>query len=331
MIDFIQQHILLVLSIIGLVLGFLASISEFVAKRKPVLFVVVITILSLVVAVAYQVYDFNQKQEEARQQAVEKQFEKTMQQTRDDIIKQIDLNVSATKITVETIAQRLESTELSDVATRMVTVMTSGAGDFEETIAFAKGSAEMWFIYADWLQSLDSTEVAPSLSITFNAHHHYNAGLLLAYLLTSKATQADLQEIVTDGSQWKSFNAEQLYLVNLNQDSAQVQWILFYDKSTQNLVGFADAQTFVRELMAYHRLGKHKEIEDILNHSSDIHIAELQMKFSSIQTSVFMTETPSKLVAQMINRQLAVSVAAAGPKPYVVHLERMIKLAASPE
>jgi len=331
MIDFIQQHTLLVLSIIGLVLSFLASISEFVAKRKPVLFVVVIAILTLVVAVAYQVYDFNQKQEEARQQAAEKQFEKTMQQARDDIIKKIDTNVSATKITVETIAQRLESTELSDVATRMVTVMTSGASDFEETIAFAKGSAEMWFVYAGWLESIDGNEVAPSLSITFNAHHHYNAGLLLAYLLTSKATQADLQEIVTDGSQWKSFNAEQFYLVNLNQNSAQVQWLLFYDQSAQNLVGFADAQSFIRELIAYHRLGKHKEIEDILNHPGETPIAALQKKFSSIQTAVFKTETPSNLVAEMINQQLAVSVAAAGPKPYVVHLERMIKLAASSE
>jgi hypothetical protein len=331
MIDFIQQHTLLVLSIIGLVLGFLASISEFVAKRKPVLFVVVIAILTLVVAVAYQIYDFNQKQEEARQQAAEKQLEQTMQQTRDDIIKKIDLNVSATKITIETIAQRLKSTELNDVATRMVTVMTSGAGDFEETMAFAKGSAEMWFIYADWLESLGGKEVAPSLSITFNAHHHYNAGLLLAYLLTSTATRADLEAVVTHGSQWKSFNAEQLYLVNLNQASAQLQWVLFYDQSAQNLVGFADAQDFIRELMTYHSLGKHEEIEDILNHPSEMPIAALQNKFSSIQTAVFKTESPSNLVGAMINQQLAVSVAAAGPRPYVVHLERMIKLAASPE
>lgn len=330
MIDFIQQHTLLVLSIIGLVLGFLASISEFVAKRKPVLFAVVVAVLTLVVAVAYQVYDFNQKQEEARQQAAEKQLEKTMQQTRDEIINKIDLNVSATKITVETIAQRLESTELSDVAIRMVTVMTSDAGDFDEITAFAKGSDQMWFIYADWLESLSGKEVAPSLSITFNAHHHYNAGLLLAYLLTSKTTRADLEAVVTDGNQWKTFNAEQFYLVNLNQDSAQVQWVLFYDQSAQNLVGFADAQAFIRELMAYHRLGKHEEIEAILNHPSEMPIASLQQKFSSIQTAVFKTSTPSSLVQEMINRQFAVSVAAAGPRPYVVHLERMIQLAASP-
>ena len=330
MIEFIQQHTLLILSIVGLVLGFLASISEFVARRKPVLFVVVIAVLSLVVAVAYQVYDFNQQQEDARRQAVEEQLARTMQEARDDIIKQIDLNVSATKITVETIAQRLESAELGDVATRMVTVTTGGGGHFEEAMAFAKGSPDMWFIYADWLESLDDMQVAPSLSVTFNAHHQYNAGLLLAYLLTSEATRAVLEAIVSNGSTWQSFNAEQLYLANLAQPATQAQWVLFYDQSEQNLVGFADAHAFVRELMVYHRLGRQHEIEAVLNEPGELPIVALKQKFASIQTAVFETDKPTNLVQAMINRQLAVSVAAAGPKPYVVHLERMIKLAAGP-
>lgn len=329
MIEFIQENILLVLSIIGLVLGFLASISEFVAKHKPVRFLAVITVLGLVVAVAYQIYDFNQEQENAQQIAVEKQFERTMQQARDDIIAKIDLNVSATKITVETIAERLKTTDLSDVATEMVTVLTSGGAHFEETAAFAKGSPEMWFVFADWLESMSSMEEAPSLSITFNAHHHYDAGLLLAYLLTTQATAEYLEEVVSNHSKWKTFSAEQPYLVNLNVSSGQVLWVLFYDHSNQNLIGFAEAQAFTRELMVYHRLGKHKEIEDILNKQHEKPIAALQEKFSSIQTAVFKTRIPSDLVQAMIKQQLAVSVAAAGPKPYVVRLERMIQLAAS--
>ena len=328
MIGFIQENILLVLSIIGLVLGFLASISEFVTKHKPVRLLVVVAVLGFVVAVSYQIYDFNLKQQEARQKAAEKQFEKTMQQARDAIIEKIDLNVSATKITVESIAARLETTELSDVATEMVTVLTTGGAHFEETAAFAKGSPDMWFIYADWLESLGNIKVAPSLSITFNAGHHYDAGLLLAYLLTSQATRGSLEAVVSNHGQWKTFNAEQPFLFNLNQATAQVDWILFYDKSEQHLIAFADAQAFIRELMVYHRLGKHQEIEDVLNQQQQQPITALQQKFSSIQTAVFKTGTPSELVQSMIEQQLAVSVAAAGPRPYIVHLERMIQLAA---
>ncbi len=329
MLGFLEENLLLVLSIIGLVLGFLASISEFVTRRKPVRFLLIVAILGFVISVTYQIYAYNLKQEEARQQAAKEQLERSLQLARDDIIKEINLNVRSTKLTVETIAEHLETTKLNEVAREMVTIRQTGSLRFEETMAFAKGSPDMWFRYADWLQGMNEKTEAPSLSITFNAGHYYDAGLLLAYLLTSQTTRSYLEKVVTNRGKWKTFNADQPYLINLKQTAGQVQWILFYDRSNQNLIGFADAQNFISELMAYHHLGKHKDIEDLLNKQHANPVMALQERFSSIQTAVFRTRSPAKLVQAMIEEQLALAVAAAGPRPYVVHLEKMIRLAAS--
>lgn len=315
--EFIKANLMLVLSIIGLVLGFLVSVTEFVTKRKPVRFLFVIAILGLVVAVTYQIHDYNQKQ-----------IEVAAQKARDGIIDEININVQETKTIVSSIAERLETTRLSEVATALITIRTSGEARFEEAMAFAKGSPKMWHRYAEWLINFNGNGVAPSLSVTFNARHHYKPGLLLAYLLTSKNTRNDVGAVMDDRSKWDSFDPVPLYLKNFEQDTKKIRWVLFYDGSERNLVGFADAEAFTRELIVYHRLGKHKEVEKLLNQPSEPPILALQKSFPSVQTAIFATKNPSDLVQAMIQQQLALSVAAAGPNPYIVRLERMIQLAA---
>ena len=328
MLSFVRDNLLLVLTIMGAVLSFLASFTGLVTKRRPVLFLSVLAVLGFVVGIAYQLSAFNQKQEAARQAAADKQIAEAAQRARDGVIEAINLNVRETRVTVESIAARLNAMPLREAALRMVSIQSSGNAHFEETAAFAKGSPDLWERYADWLAGATKPGTAPCLTLTLNAGHYYDAGLLLAYLLTSNASRAALLPVVHSYTAWHDFAAEGLYLKTFAPGSRHVRWVLFYDKSPQHLIGYADAQAFSGELMVYHRLGQHEKIMQLLNHSGADPAAALKATFPSVQTAVFNTARPAELVRVMIEQQLAVAVTTAEQQPYVARLERMIQLAA---
>lgn len=320
MMDFVRQHLLLLLSIAGLVLSFLASVTEASARRPSARFTAVALTLALVVAVVYQISAFNR-------QTAERQIEQAAQRARDGIIEQINLTVRETSVTVSAIAAQLSATPLGQVATALVTVRTSHAAGFEETLAFAKGSPAMWRHYADWLESLDGSGQAPSLSLTLNANHHYDPGLLLAYLLTGPATRSRLESVIGHPDRWHDFDAESLFASNLGAPAGPVQWVLFYDGALNRLAGFAEATAFTSELMVFLRLGEHSAIEQLLNRSGDDVMAALAQRFPAVGSAVFDTSRPSVLVEKMIARQIPLAVSAAGPLPHIVRLERMIQSA----
>jgi hypothetical protein len=196
------------------------------------------------------------------------------------------------------------------------------------TNELSKWAVQHWPVYADWLSTTQGEDVAASLSLTLSAHHQYDAGLLLAYLLTSEATREELEGIVPDYQAWHSFVAEPLYLTNFSSGVGRIRWVLFYDKTEQGLIGFANAQVFAQELMVYHRLGLHEQVDSMLNQPNSDKLAALKQMFPSIKTAIFATESPSELVRDMIDGQLVVSVAHSEERDYVARLERMIKLAA---
>ncbi len=317
MLQFVSDNIYLVLTISGAIISFLASFIGIVSKKNPILVLSILAVLGFTVGIAYQFYEYNQKQIYA-----------TAQQTRDNVINEINLTVHETKITVDSIAKQLNEATLQEVATELVNIRTSGTINFEETAAFAKGSPGMWRKYAGWLTSLDKTMVAPSLSLTVNANHFYDSGLLLAYLLTSEATNDSLKDVVREPWVWNEFPAEEIYLKAFTPHTTHLQWVLFYDATTQRPVAYAEAQIFTQELMVYHRLKQHNKINALLNNRGAHTVPELQKSFPSIQTAVFKTKSPAKLVKLMIDQQLAISVTTADKKPYVVKLVRMIQLAA---
>jgi flagellar basal body-associated protein FliL len=328
MFRFVSDNVLMILTILGAVLSFLASLIGLISKKKPILILGILAILGFTVGISYQVYSYNQKQEEERRKAAKEQIAEAAQRARDNVVNEINLTVKQTKITVESIAQQLNKATLNEVATELVTMRSSGNVTFEETAAFAKGSPDMWRNYARWLASLSRTTVAPSLSLTINTNHYYDSGLLLAYLLTSEATLSSLGPVVGRHDEWHSFPAEEIYLKTFSPQTAHLQYVLFYDVARQLPVAYAEAQEFTQELMVYHRLKQHAKIDALLNSRSPNAISELKKSFFSIQTAVFASKTPAELVKLMIDQQLAISVTTADKKTYVAKLVRMIQLAA---
>jgi len=326
--QFISDNILLVLTIIGAVVSFLASFIALISKKKPILILAVFAVLGFAVSIAYQISSYNQKQEIARRNAAKEQINAAARRARDNVINEINLTVQHTKITVDSIAKQLNKIPLIEVATELISIRTSNTVNFEETLAFAKGSPEMWNKYAMWLASLARSQVAPSLSLTVHANNHYDSGLLLAYLLTSETTYDSLRGVVRQYSAWHNFLAEKIYLKVFVPHSTHIQWILFYDRTNTLPVAFADAKIFTQELMTYHRLKMHNKINNALNARRSNSIAVLQKLFPSIQTNVFKAKNPAELVKLMIDHQLDVAVTFSANKNYVAKLARMIQLAA---
>ena len=329
MLIFIKTHLLLVLTVVGAALSFLASFIGLVAKQKPVMILSVLAVLGFVTGITYQLSNYAQGQEKARRAAAEAQIKEAAQRARDGVIQEIKINVEATKVTVEAIAQKLQSASLLDVGLPLVTIKSGGSVEFEETMAFAKGSPDMWQRYAQWLATVPEAKAAACLTVTLNAGHYYDAGLLLAYLLTSAATRDELLPIVDSHQAWHTFAAEPIFLKNFRPQTGRLRYVLFYSGPSQKLLAFADAEAFAQQLMTLHRLGRHAMLEGLFNAQHTDPVAALRPVFPSVQGAVFATDRCDELVRRMIEQQLPVAVAAAGPRPYVAKLTRMIQLAAT--
>lgn len=331
MTQFLSENILFLLTLLGAVVSFLASFVGLVSKKKPIVILSLLAVLGFVVGITYQISSFSKQKEKERLDAAKAQINEAVQRARDNVIKEINFTVGETKITVDAIAGKLSQLTLQQTAAELVTVKAGIGGEFDETIAFAKGSPQIWRHYADWLESLDQTKGEPSLSLTLNAGHHYNAGLLLAYILTSDVTRSELAGIIGQNSAWHTFTAETLYLQVFGQNSKHLKWILFYDGNGKSPVAYADAELFVQELMAYHSLERYKEVEQALNSTSHNAVTALSAVFSSVRSDIYRDEDPQELVKIMIEKQRSEIIAVTGEKTYVARLERMINLAASQE
>ncbi len=316
MLEFLQDNVILILSVLGVALSFLGSFIALVAKKKPIVFLAVIAVAGFAVSVGYQLYNHNLAQ-----------MDKVAKLARENIIDEINLTVNKTSITVDAIAEKLLSTKVGDVGTQLVSVQSDERVHFEESSAFAKGSAEMWRQYANWLDSLSATKVAPSLRLRLNAGHHYDGGLLLAYLLTSQAT-FDQVSVVVGNQGWQETNPEDVFFQAFNNDTNHIETLLVYQGDSEIPVAFASAREFIQELMIYYRLDPQSAAIELLNDRSPNTLDKLVEAFPSLKKDIYNTAQPSELVKSMIEQQQAIAISAQDKKIYVVRLEKMVQLAA---
>lgn len=330
MIEFITSHPLLTLGIAGAIITTLVSISKRVWGSMPARYTVMLALIGCAILIGQQVMNFNEKQNEARRKATKEQIEEEMQTTRTEIIRKIEATVTSTKVTVDSIAESLENKTFDDVGVSLVTVRSSGMGEFNELAAFAKGSPEMWVTYADWLAAIDGEEAKPSLSLTFNAGNSYDVGLLLAYLLTSERTRSAIENVIPDQQAWGAF-PDDSFIEEFGLNVEGVDWVLFFDRTPEKLIAYADATEFIRELAVYQAHGLGPNISALLNQQTSEIAQMLRKRFASIRTDVFSDSGPPEVVRDMITRRLSVAAVVDNANRYVVRLENAIKLAAASE
>lgn len=318
MFSFVSDNILMVLTVLGAIISFVITFVGIVSKKPPISILAGLTVVGFTIGIAYQFYEYS-----------EQQIEAAAQRARANIIDEINQTVHETKIVVDSIADQLLGRSLQDVGTELVNIKFTDDNEHKKIAELSKGPPRLWHTYAEQLTAFDKNTVAPTLTLTINAGHRYNSGLLLAYLLTSAATSDRLKSVVEQPNRWDSFSAEEDYIRAFASGGVHIEWVLFYDATTQGPVAYADARAFTQELMVHHRLKEHDKVAGLLNTKGPDTIEKLRESFPSIQTSVFETDSPAELVKIMINEQLAVSLASTDEKTYVANLVHMVQLATS--
>lgn len=313
---FLSEHLLLVLTIVGAAASFLATLLGLVSEKRPVMILALLACVGFVVGIAYQL-------EVARRNEAGAQIKAAAEAAQAKTLQAIDRRVTETQVTVEAIADRLKARSWAEVGSELVTIQASGVGQFDETMVFAKGPPDEWRRFAGWLEQVSRREVTASLSLTLRPGTHYDSGLLLAYLLTSPATQEGLKDVIGQRSAWRTFPAEQAFVDCFSGKTPHLKAVLLYQGGSQVPAAYADARAFSQQLVTYHRLGRHAQVDAALNGD----LRELQGLFPMLKTSVFPARDPAQLARSMIEQQLPVAVTTVGSKPYIARLERMVQLA----
>ena len=324
--EFIQENMLLVLGITGTLLTLVGSIIGAIAKLQKTSFILMVAVAACAIVTAQQVISYNEVQQQEALDDSRRQQQQLLQESRGILIKNIKENVIKTRITVEGIAAKLESAPLDKLGTALVSIDDdpdrAGMG---KVLAYGKGSASMWKGYADWVGEVANRPgTRACLSVTINARHHYVTGMLLAYLHTSDVTRETIKQSINRNG-WKVFPDES-FIEKHGIATQGVRCLLVYDGDKEHLVGFADASQFANELLAYQKHGLSSVAETALN-GRDTDVAKLKQSFSSISMVVLPSMETELLVQRMLKEQIAEAAVLKDKRPYLLQLEKIIKLA----
>ncbi len=171
--------------IVGAVISYVASISLSIAQRHKVKLFLVFLVVGFLVLSAHQWIKYQVDKDE-----------EMLKKFQEDLLQQIQKDVSDTRVTVERISAKLINISLGSIGSELIQIDQS-AEHRGVLNAFRKGSPAQWDRYAEWLiGGEDSRTGIPCLSIYVNAGHYYKVGLLLAYLMTDLATRDSIKDIL---------------------------------------------------------------------------------------------------------------------------------------
>ena len=249
-------------------------------------------------------------------------------------------DVTAMRVTVNGISALLENVSLSRMGYELVAI-EKAAGHHALT-AFRKGSPDEWQRFSRWLTTDPTTKAAvPCLSLYVNSGNYYRIPLLLAYILTDAATSEDIKPIIQGGPQrWEAFPhageffKEHGHLLTKPVESGdqRIGYILFYS-GPDDLIGYADAMAFARELLVYQAIekgtGPLAPTEMIFQRTprGKDPADEIGNAFSSFRQNIIRSTETKTIVTQLIKSEQAEAIAVKDDQLFVIRLEKMIKLA----
>ncbi len=251
---------------------------------------------------------------------------------RDKLVSDIVSTVSNINEVVNNIAGRLTGVAIETAGTPLLTVRDDPEiHEAEEIEAMAKGSSRFWKTYAAWLGNVrhrDNTKAC--LSLTLNRGHNYYPGLIQGYLLTdtpNSEVNAVLKNAVFSDvgyeEAWDTFPQGD-FVEEYGVEPPIVDCVLFYDQ--EELVAFADAAAFVKELYFLQRRGRHAEVKDVLNNQNPRPQRSLQELFASLRIPISHESDVSEIAKTMLNEKMT-EIVVVHDKNYVVRLMDLIELA----
>jgi len=318
MMGFISNNIVLTLSIACAAIALVTSLTKIVQEKQSRLLVAGLAILGFITLVAQQLI-------KAGLDAQGAEHRKTAEQNRDTILSAISGKVEHTASVVDDINQRLAKAALRDVGVQLIAV-DAAARVGEESLSFGKASASVWEQYLRWVAASRDTQSKTFLTFDVNASHHYVVGLTLAFLFAAPETAADLRPIVAQGARGSWFRVP--FVDRLLLGWKGVDYVLFRDGQSRQVIAYAPARDFASELLQHERLGHTERVEAALNARQADAATALTQLFPSIRSSVVTNTTDVRSVVRtMIDRRWPQCVVGGPSGQFIVALENVVRVA----
>ena len=317
---FVSNNLVLILGIVGAAIALVASLSKIVQEKQSRRVVAGLAILGFVTLVAQQLIKAGLDAQGAEQR-------KLAEQSRDQILSAISGNVEHTASVVDDISQRLATASLDDVGVPLIAVDPS-AREGEESLSFGKGPASAWAQYTRWVGASRGRNSKTFLTFDVNASNHYVVGLTLAYLFAAPETETNLRQIVEEGALGPWFRAP--FVDRMMLDWKGVDYVLFRDGQSRQVIAYAPARDFASELLQHERLGDTERVEAALNARQTDAAKALTELFPSMRSSVVTGTTDvGSVVKTMIDQRWSQCVVAGSAGHYIVALENVVRVAES--
>ena len=300
------------LGLVGIVITLSLSMLDYFRSKQRSRVVLALLLTGSIVLVVQAVLS----EQSRREQSI-------LDAAKSELLKAINRDVEHVRSVVDEMNTRLANVALSDVGTELITVKAeSETAKGMEILTYGKGNAAQWMLYANWLSEINAKpDKAACLTLDFTADHHYLVSMLLAYLLTSQDTAAQINSAIKSGAVYSNFPSEQ-YLKQHGIHPKELNCVLFYQN--KKIIAYADADRFTTELLAYQRAGQAGKIENMLNDGTPNQPGDLKAYFSSVQTNILGTR--DEIVHTMLDQGVSQVTVLDQNRLYQVDLAQLVKL-----
>jgi len=317
MYDFVRENMILILALSGAIISFLAVLTQKVAKRNKLKISIILAAFMFLIVSGQQIIGHIDKRNKKLQDTAFKKSQKLHEQTRTEIVKDIQTKVTVTKTLVEQLNDKLKGKSPAKIGVQVIQDAST-----DQLLPKPKKSVRHWPEYAKWLNKwTGKPDISPCLSLTFKAGHRYNLNLLLVYLFTNSQTTPYLQGL--SGSQKFSFPQEGFFK-RFQIPVPGVKYVLFFDKN--NLVGYAPSDLFTKELLVYLETDNQSTIENILNDPSTDYMANMQKYFNSFSRNVLRQKDAYTVAKEMISNKYNETAVVFEDKLYIASLTNIVDL-----
>jgi hypothetical protein len=326
----LENNIVLVLTILASVISLLGSMYDKVAKRKNLRLVLVLMFVVFSLATAKLVIDDIQKKNSA-------QLKKQIEIRRDMIAEEIRGNVQeGLKVGLEgldisrktiTLLEGLKS-QLTGKPLSTIGVKLTGLGT-EEMHIFQKGNIYELKPFVTKVEGLlhDDRKSLPAISLTLNAQRYYVPGLIMAYTLANGKNVDNIFNLLKSGSErWETFPSD-AFIKDYGPVDPLVKYVIFFDGNQNQLLGFADASMFMKEMLLYNQMGMYNRIEEILNVPGKATRETLSRFFRSFRPDVLIAADAYAVAKVMIDRNINETIAEYGNHYWLINLAKIVELA----
>jgi hypothetical protein len=166
----------------------------------------------------------------------------------------------------------------------------------------------------------------PAISLTLNAQRHYVPGLIMAYTLANGINVDSIFNSLKSGSEsWETFPSD-AFIKGYGPVEPLVKYVIFFDGNRNQLLGFADASLFIKEMLLYNQMGMYHRIEEILNVPGMATGESLNRFFRSFRPDVLSAADAYAAAEAMIDKNISETIAEYQNHYWLINLAKIVEL-----